>query len=211
MTPKQKVFEMQAKELISAFKKRQMEAYYCNTKEEALNKALELIKEGSVVSWGGSMTLNEIGLLEELKKGNYKLLDRSTAKTPEELNEIFYKAYTADYYLMSSNAITMDGKLINIDGRGNRISALIHGPKNVIIVAGMNKVMPDEDSALKRARNYASPINANRFNIQTPCTNTGRCHDCLSPDTVCCNILVTRMSKIPNRIKVILVGEELGF
>lgn len=211
MTSKQEFYKVAANKIISAFEKRSIEGYYCENKEEAVNKAIELMQEGSVISWGGSMTLEEIGLLEELKKGHYTLLDRSTAKNYDETTEIYHKAFAADYYLMSSNAITMDGKLVNIDGTGNRVASLIYGPKNVIVIAGMNKIVSDEDSALKRARNYAAPINTVRLNKKTPCANAGSCKDCLSPDTICCNIVVTRMSKFPKRIKVILVGEELGY
>lgn len=211
MTPKKDYYKLNAKKIITAFEKRGMEGYYCETKEEAIKKALELMKKGSKISWGGSMTLEEIGLLELLRKEDYSLLDRSTAKNNDETTEIYHKAFSADYYLMSSNAITMDGKLVNIDGTGNRVAALIYGPNNVIVIAGMNKVTPDEDSALKRARNQAAPMNTIRLNKKTPCVSVGSCKDCLSPDSICCNIVVTRMSKFPNRIKVILVGEELGY
>ncbi|HHW66960.1 MAG: hypothetical protein PWP07_2732 [Epulopiscium sp.] len=211
MAPKNDYYRINARKILAAFEKRSIEGYYCETKEEAVKKALELMEKGSTVSWGGSMTLEEIGLLDVLRKENYSLLDRSTAKNNEELTEIFHKAFSADYYLMSSNAITMDGELINIDGTGNRAAALIYGPKNVIIIAGMNKVTPDEESAILRARNVAAPINALRLSKKTSCTSVGSCKDCLTPDCICCNIVVTRMSKVPNRIKVILVGEDLGY
>jgi len=211
MGPKEKYYQINAQQVIENFKKRNIEGYYCSTAEEAVEKAVELIKENSTVSWGGSTTLQEIGLLEKLKEFNLELLDRSTANNPEEKSEIYYKALNCDYYFMSSNAITQDGKLINIDGNGNRIAALIYGPKNVIIIAGMNKVTKDEESAMKRVRNYASPTNAIRLEQETPCTKTGKCHQCLVDDCICCQILVTRKSNKDNRIKVILVGEELGF
>lgn len=211
MAPKKDFYKINVQKLLSAFEKRYIEGYYCETKEEALKKALELIEKDSTVSWGGSMTLDEIGLLDALRKGDYSLLDRGTAKNNDELNEIFHKAFSADYYFMSSNAITLDGKLVNIDGTGNRVAALIYGPKNVIIIAGMNKVVPDEESAIKRARNIAAPINAIRLSKQTSCTSVGSCKDCLLPDSICSHIVVTRISKVPNRIKVILVGEDLGY
>ena len=117
----------------------------------------------------------------------------------------------ADYFLMSTNAITMDGELVNIDGRSNRVSCLCWGPQNVIIIAGMNKVALDVESALKRVRNFAAPPNAVRLNKNTPCAQTGKCADCYSPDCICSQIVITRRSSTPNRIKVILVGEELGY
>ncbi|QTL97590.1 lactate utilization protein [Iocasia frigidifontis] len=208
---KKEYYRIKGNELIKNFKKRNIEGYYCSTGEEAVKKALELIKEGSTVSWGGSMTLEQIGLLEKLKESNLKLLDRSTAENADERAEIYYKTFNCDYFLMSSNAITQDGKLVNIDGNGNRIAALIYGPKNVIVIAGMNKVTKDEESAMKRIRNCASPINAIRLEQNTPCTQTGHCHECLTEDCICCQMLVTRKSRHDGRIKVILVGEELGF
>ncbi|MFP4661751.1 MAG: lactate utilization protein [Halanaerobiales bacterium] len=212
MKAKKEYFQVAAEEVIKKFKERNIEGFYCSTSEEAVEKAIELIKEGSSVSWGGSMTLQEIGLLDKLKESkNLKIMDRSTAENAEEKAEIYYKALNCDYYLMSSNAITQDGKLVNIDGNGNRIAALIYGPKNVIIVAGMNKLTKDEESAMKRIRNYASPTNAIRLEQDTPCTKTGKCHECLVDDCICCQTLVTRKSRHDDRIKVILVGEELGF
>lgn len=211
MTPKQISYEHTANTLIKAFNKRRMEAYYCATSKEAREKVLELIEDNSSISWGGSMTLSDIELFDELEKGNYTLYDRSIPKTPEELKELYHKALNVDYYLMSSNAITLDGKLVNIDGRGNRIAALIYGPKNVIVVAGMNKVVRDETAALQRIGDQASPPNAIRLNRNTPCAKTGQCHDCLSEDSMCAQILTTRFSNPTNRIKIILVGEELGY
>ncbi len=204
-------YSFKGNKLAQAFKKRNMESYYCETKEDALKKAIALIAENSVVSWGGSETIKEIGLIDYLKSGNYKCLDRADAKTQEEIDEIYIKALSSDYYLMSANAITQDGTLVNIDGYGNRISALIYGPKNVIVIAGMNKVEPNEAAAIARARNYAAPVNSIRLKKNTPCSSTGICYNCMEDDCICCNILVTRMSRTENRIKVILVGESLGF
>lgn len=211
MEAKKKYYQVNAQQLIKNFQKRSIEGYYCPTAEEAVEKAVQLIEEGSKISWGGSKTLADIGLLEKLKESKLDLLDRSTANNSDEKAAIYYKALDCDYYLMSSNAITQDGKLINIDGNGNRIAALIYGPKNVIIIAGMNKVTKDEESAIKRIRNYAAPTNAIRLEQETPCTKTGSCHECLVEDCICCQILITRKSNKNNRIKVILVGEELGF
>lgn len=211
MTPLEKYYSIKGNKVVIAMEKRNMEAYYCNTKENALKKAMEIIATGSIVSWGGSQTISQIGLIDELKRGNYNLLDRDLAKTPEQANDIYRKAFYADYYLTSSNAITIDGKLINMDGNGNRVAAIMYGPKNVIVILGMNKIESDESQAIKRVRSIAAPINAIRLNKNTPCVSTGNCHDCKEDDCICCNLVITRMSKIKNRIKVIIVGEELGY
>lgn len=196
------------KRVVENLKSRFMDAYFCETAEEAKEKALELIKEGSTVSWGGTYTANQIGLLEEIKNGNYNVLDRETAK---EGQDVAREAFFADYYIMSANAISDDGQLINIDGNGNRCAALIFGPKNVIVIAGMNKVVQGYENALNRARTVAAPINVQRFQKQTGCVNTGKCMDCKTQDCICCNIVTTRISRPAGKIKVILVNENLGF
>ena len=211
MDAKKEYFRKGAQEVIENFKRRNIDGYYCSSSQEAVEKAMEFIEEGSVVSWGGSMTLGQIGLFERLKEVDLELLDRSTTENSEEKAEIYRKAFSCDYYLMSSNAITQSGKLVNIDGNANRVAPLCYGPENVIIIAGMNKVTKDEESAKKRIRNYASPMNAMRLEQETPCAETGHCHDCLVEDCICCQVLVTRKSRHDNRIRVILVGEELGF
>jgi len=202
--------EKRADQIITALEKRNMKGYYCSTKEEATQLALSMIHNNATVSWGGSKSLDDIGIIEELRNGDYDLLD-SSAVGYDQVFEIYHKALSSDHYLMGTNAITMDGQLVNIDGFGNRISSLIFGPKNVIVIAGMNKVERDLDSAMKRARNQAAPINSMRLNMNTPCTKTGRCHDCLAPDTICGHILTTRVSKVPGRINVILVGDNIGY
>ncbi len=206
-----KTYELQAQQLINAFKGRNMEAFYCDNKEDAKNKTLELIAENSTVSFGGSVTLAQTGILDALRNGNYNLLDRDNAETPEKGKQIMYDSFKADYYLLSANAMTIDGKLINIDGRGNRLAAFIFGPKNIIVVASMNKVFLDEKSALERVRNFASPVNVQRLGKKTPCSVTGICADCNSPECICSHIVITRHSQIKNRIKIVLVGENLGF
>lgn len=209
MSFKKKTNELLAQCVIKNMNARFMEAYFCETKEEALNKALELIEEGTTVSWGGTMTMKEIGLDLALKNGNYNVLDRENAK---EGQDIAREAFFADYYIMSANAICDDGQLINIDGNGNRCAALIFGPKNVIVIAGMNKVVQGYENALNRARTVAAPINVQRFPDKiTGCSKTGKCTDCKSPDTICCNIVTTRISRPQGKIKVILVNEDLGF
>ena len=211
MSPKEIANQNLANTIIKNMAKKNMEGYYCATSAEAVEKALSLMPEGASVTWGGSMTLTECGLMDALKTANYELIDRDTAKTPEDSRLMYAKQVMSDYYLMSSNAITIDGELLNIDGRANRVSCLCWGPQNVIIIAGMNKVCSDVESAVQRVRNFAAPPNCVRLNRNTPCTQTGKCGDCYSPDCICSQVLITRRSSTPNRIKVILVGEELGY
>lgn len=212
MTPKKIYYENLADTLIDKFNKRGIEGYYCDNAEEALLTAKRFLTPGCAVSWGGSQTLIEIGLLEALStSSDYILYDRDKAKTPEERLQIYSKTVTADYYFMSSNAITLDGQLVNIDGGGNRVACLITGPKNVIVIAGMNKIATDVDAAIDRVRNMATPPNTVRLGRRTPCAETGKCSNCLVEDCICNQIVITRRSGIPGRIKVILVGEELGF
>ena len=211
MEAKGEYYRKAAAEVIKSFKKRNIEGFYCSTSAGAVKRVMELIEEGSFVSWGGSMTLGQIGLFEQLNRADLELLDRSKADNAEEKAEIYRRVFGCDYYLMSANAITRDGKLINIDGNSNRVAALCFGPQKVIVVAGMNKITEDEASARKRVRNYAAPMNAMRLDQETPCSQSGHCHQCLVEDCICCQILVTRKSRHDDRIKVVLVGEELGF
>lgn len=195
-----------------ALKKRKFEAYYCATKEEALEKAMSLIPKEHVVGWGGSVSINEIGLVDELKKCGYTLLDRDAepdfAKKAQIMRRIIAEA---DTFITSSNAITEDGQLLNVDGTGNRVAAITYGPSNVVVIAGINKVVRDIEDARDRIRTIAAPINIQRFPLNTPCKATGKCAECLSDDCICAHWVQTRICKPANRIKVILVGEELGF
>lgn len=211
MTPKKQNYENLADSLIKKFNSRGIEGYYCDNAQDSLLMAKRFLTPGCSIAWGGSETLNEIGLLDELEESDYILYDRTSAKTEEEKSLIYSKSVTADYFFMSSNAITLDGQLVNIDGSGNRVACLITGPKNVIIVAGMNKIVLDVNTGIERIRNMATPPNAIRLNSQTPCAELGKCTNCLTEDCLCCEIVITRKSRIPGRIKVILVGEELGF
>ncbi len=186
-------------------------AYYCANGEEALQKALELIPAGSVVSWGGCHSAEEIGLLKAVRQGQYQILDRDTAKTPEERVAIMKQALTCDVFLTGTNAITEDGELVNVDGNGNRVAAMTYGPDSVIVIAGMNKLTKTAMDAANRARTVAAPINAQRFDLQTSCKVDGMCHDCNVPDSICTYVVRTRRCKPAGRIKVILVGEELGY
>lgn len=200
--------ELLATKVIKGLKSRNMDGYYAASKEEALRIALELIPQGASVTMGGSMSVHAIGLSDALKDGDYAFIDRDAY---EDKREAMLKGYDADVFLSSVNAMTEDGVLINIDGNANRVSAIAQGPKKVLFVVGMNKVCDDVDGAMKRARNVAAPINAQRFGLKTPCAKTGSCMDCKSPDTICCQFLMTRYSKHEGRIHVILVNDALGF
>ena len=204
--------ELQAKSIISALEKRNMTAVYCESAEDCRKKVSELIPEGSVISWGGSMSIHECGIPQLLKdRGDCEVLDRREYVTPEQQKEFAVRTFQCDYYLMSSNAITLDGELVNVDGYGNRVSSLIYGPSHVILVVGMNKVVPDVKQGFDRVRNVASPPNTIRLNKNTPCSKTGKCGDCMSPDCICNQIVVTRRSRDKERIIVMLVNETLGF
>lgn len=195
-----------AEHVIKGLQSRNMSGYYAKNKEEALKTALELIPKGSSISMGGCMSAQEIGLVSTLKEGDYHFIDRSKMEPREAL----LAAYDADVFLASANAMTDDGILVNIDGNANRVSCIAQGPKKVLFIVSMNKICSDLDSAMKRARNIAAPANAQRFDIKTPCKLTGRCSDCKSPDTICCQFLITRYSRHTDRIHVILVNENLG-
>ena len=211
LLPKEKYYENVANTIIKNMEKRQIEGYYCPDKESALKKALELIPKGSSIGWGGSVTLSETGLMDAIQNGDYKVINRELAKTAEEQRKVYGEICCSDFFLMGTNAITLEGELINIDGRGNRVAFLCYGPQNVLILVGMNKVVTDIDSGFKRVRNIASPPNTVRLNKKTPCAITGKCENCYSPDCICSQFVVTRRSGTPNRIKVILIGEELGY
>lgn len=203
--------ELLAATVIRGLESRNMKGYYAATKAQALQMALELIPQGSSVGWGGSMSIQEIGLKQAVTEGNYCVYNRDVAQTPEEKRRIELAIYDADYFLTSSNAVTEDGILVNIDGNSNRVSAIAYGPKHVLMIVGMNKICKDVDAAVYRARNEAATCNTQRFPIQTPCKVTGSCADCKSPDTICCQFLTTRFSRHAGRIQVILVGENIGF
>ncbi|MBQ9539489.1 MAG: lactate utilization protein [Treponema sp.] len=200
--------ELLATKVIKGLESRNMSGHYAASKEEALRKALELIPGGSTVTMGGGMSIHEIGLTDSLKKGNYKFIDRDAY---EDKRAAMLAAYDADVFLSSANAMSEDGVIINIDGNANRVSAIAQGPKKVLFIVSMNKICADVDSAMKRARNVAAPINAQRFGLSTPCSKTGSCMNCKSPDTICCQILITRFSHHKDRIHVILVNDSLGF
>ena len=211
MTPKQLAFQTAVNGIIPKLASRNMEGYFFENSASCVSTITDLVENGSIISWGGSESIKECGLMDAIKSGNYILIDRLSAKTPEEGRELYAKTVLSDYYLMSSNAITYDGELINIDGNGNRVACLIHGPKYVLMVVGMNKLVSDVESGYKRVRNLASPANAKRLGRNTPCFHTGKCGNCLSDECMCSHLVVTRRCNIPGRIKIFFVAEELGY
>lgn len=200
--------ELLASTVIKGLESRNMTGYYAKDREEALKTALSLIEKGSSVTMGGAMSAHEIGLVKAIKNGDYDFIDRDAFS---DKREALLKGYGADVFLASANAMTQDGIIVNIDGNSNRVSYIAQGPKKVIFIVGMNKICDNLDGAMKRARNVAAPINAQRFGLDTPCSKTGTCMDCKSPDTICCQFLITRFSRHKDRIHVILVNDTLGF
>lgn len=205
--------EVLAKRVLEGLEKRNMKGYFCQTVEEANELILSLIPEGNSVSWGGSMTIRDMGLTKLIKEsGKYNVMDRDEAGSTEEMREIQRQALLCDTYITGTNAMTDDGALVNIDGLGNRLAAICYGPKQVIVVTGINKVMHSEEAAVERARNVAAPINIHRFSANvTPCKKTGKCGNCIGEGCICRQVLITRMSMIPDRIKVVLINDSLGF
>lgn len=211
MTPKNKANAALAATIIKNLEKRNMEGFFCTSKEDCVQKVLSMIPNKSEISWGGSMSVNESGMMTALQNGDYILHDRAVAATPKETKEMYVKAVMSDFYFMSTNAITIDGELINIDGNGNRVACLIHGPSHIMMIVGMNKVVSDVSAGVARVRNLASPANAIRLNKNLACAATGRCADCLSPECFCNQLVITRRSGQPERIKVFLVDDILGY
>lgn len=211
LTQRKMQYDKAGAKVAEALNKRCFEAYYCSDRAEALEKILELIPQDHVVSWGGAATVDELGVKEALRQRGQAVIDRDTAKDAQERQQMLKQALTCDTFLMGSNAISADGQLVNIDGTGNRVAALCFGPTQVVVVAGMNKVAGDLDGAMRRAREVAAPMNAQRFPLKTPCVANGLCGDCKGPDSICAQIVTTRLCKPAGRIKVVLVGEDLGF
>lgn len=200
---------------VLSLKKRFFDAYYTTTKEEALEKAISLIPKTDIIAWGGSMSVIEIGLLDYILKNEYTVINRDSAINQKQRTELLRKSMFCDTYLMGVNSISEDGELVNIDCFGNRVAALMFGPKSVIVIASIKKVMPTIDDAIKRARTVAAPINMQRVagsgQRQTPCFATGFCNDCTSKDSICSHIVVTRLCNPAKRIKVILTADDIGF
>lgn len=211
MTPQEQRNELLAKTIIKNLQRRHIEGFYCPSGEEAVKKVSELIADGSTVTWGGTMTVRDLGIPEQLKgRGTLEVIDRDLAETLEERQAMYLRAFSADVYLSSANAISEDGVIVNIDGAGNRVAAITWGPKKVIFVIGLNKVTQTVEAALSRARGTASPINSARFDIKTPCKADGVCHNCNSPECICNYVHFLRNSP-KGRHTVILVGENLGY
>lgn len=210
-TVKQQYFNKRGELLVKNLQKRHFEAVYCKTKAEALEKALAWIPKGSKVGWGGATTAQQIGLMDALNAGNYRTLDRDKCKSVQETEQLARECFSADVFLTGANALSLDGQMVNIDGNGNRVAAIVYGPRSVLVVVGMNKVMDTLEAAVTRARTVAAPINQQRFQLNNPCTVTGACADCKSESCICNQILITRHCRPAGRIKFILVGEELGF
>ena len=209
-TPIDMYYAKRGEILVKNLKSRHFDAYYCDTKEEALAKALELIPEGSTVGWGGAMSAQQIGLMSALNSGNYNTIDRDRCTTAEAKAKAAKDCMFADVFLTGANALSMDGQMVNIDGMGNRVAAIIYGPGSVLVIAGMNKVMDTLEAAINRARTVAAPMNKQRFDSVTPCGVTGTCADCKAEACICNHIVVTRHCRPAGRIKFILVGEALG-
>lgn len=205
-----KYYERRVEVLVRNLKNRHFDAYYCPTKADALKKALELIPRGATVGWGGVLSAHQIGLIEALHQGDYRPIDRERCQTPEEKLQAAKESMFADVFLTSANGLSLDGQMVNIDGTGNRVAAIVYGPKEVLVIAGMNKVTDTLEQAMDRARTVAAPMNQQRFQLNNPCTVTGACADCKSETCICNQILITRHCRPVGRIKFILVGEDLG-
>lgn len=208
---RQAAFEKTAQTIIKNLGKRNMEGYYCATSADAVELVKQLVPAGAYVTWGGSETLAETGVKDLLLSGAYRVIDRAAATTPEEKRAVWQQRTCADYHFMSANALTVGGEIVNIDGNADRLSLLLHGPEHVIMLVGANKIVADVDEGVKRIRTYACPPNAARLHTNTPCELTGVCAECHAPQCMCCQIVVTRHSRHDGRIKVILIGEDLGF
>ena len=212
MTPLEIRNNLLGEKLVKNLKRRNIEAHYCATSQEAVSKVMDLIADGSSVTWGGSMTVRDMGIPQALKeRGTLEVLDRDTVTEPEQKQQMYLRAFSADVFLSSANAISEDGVIVNIDGNGNRVAAISWGPKKVIFIIGLNKVASTVEAAIARARSTASPINAQRFDIATPCRLDGMCHNCNSPESICSYIHLLRNSRTQGRHIVVLVGEDLGY
>lgn len=204
-------YEKRGAVLVKNLRARHFDAYYCPTKEDALAKALALIPAGSTVGWGGALSAEQIGLLEAVRSGGFRALDRDRAASPDERTAIQRACFEADFFITGANALSLDGQMVNIDGNGNRVGMIVYGPKHILVIAGMNKVADNLETAVGRARTIAAPQNAQRFGLPNPCSVTGACGDCKNETCICNQMLITRNSKPAGRIKMIIVGEELGF
>ncbi len=211
MTNKQIAFQTQANTMMQNLAKRNISSFFFEDSASLLTYLAEHLPKGCTVTWGGSETLKESGVMALLTNGDYEAIDRMSAQTKEEQRQLYARQILSDYYFMSTNAITLDGELINIDGNANRVGCLVHGPEHVFLIVGMNKVVADVESGIKRVQNLSSPANGVRLKKNTPCAVTGRCGNCLSAECMCNQIVITRRSGHPGRIQVFFVAEDLGY
>lgn len=207
---KKLMYQKRGQTLVKNLINRHFEAYYCDNCDDALKKALELMPEGASVGWGGAMSAEQIGLIDAIRAGTYEVYDRANCTDDDEREQLYRRMLSAEFFLTGANAMSLDGQMVNIDGTGNRVAAIVYGPKNVLVIAGMNKVMDTLDDAVTRARTVAAPLNQQRFQLPNPCTATGTCANCKSLTCICNQILITRHCRPAGRIKFILVGEDLG-
>lgn len=204
--------ELEISKVIEALKNKNYDAFYTDTKDDALKLVMGLIPKKATVGLGGSMTVSETGILKALQEGEYTLYNQyKPGLTPDESAEIRAKGLTTEYYVTGTNALTLDGQLINLDGVGNRVAAITYGPKKVIIVAGINKIVASVEEGINRVKNYAAVLNSKRLNLDTPCVKTGKCEDCDVSARICNYLLITQRQRVKGRITVVIVGEELGF
>ena len=214
MDAKTKIYREKAEKVIENFKKRNMNGIYCENRKQAVEEILKMIPDNALVGLGGSETIIETGLVDALRKRNIRLLDRyKEGVSKEEVDAMRREGLLSDVYIASSNAITVDGKLVNMDGTGNRVAAMIFGPKKVVLMAGMNKVVRTVEEAISRIKNHAAPLNAVRVNKETPCYHLGYCNDphCFPPNRICSQLVILESSMVPGRVTVVLVGEDLGY
>ena len=207
----QSVMEKRIRRAMAAVQRNQMQAFYCERADQVPAFVKEMLPAGCSVSHGGSATLSECGVTDLLAQGDYRYLDRSKANGPEEIGKLYREVFSADWYLTSSNAVTEDGKLYNVDGNSNRVAAITFGPENVLLVVGCNKIVKDLAAAKERVEAIAAPANTVRLNCATPCAVSGKCEHCHSPARICCTTTIHSFQRVPGRIKVLLVGEPLGF
>ena len=209
--PRTLAFAQTAQTIIKQLERRNMEGYFCETSADAVELVRKLVPAGASIAWGGTETFKETGVKSILEAGDYRMIDRAKATTLEEAREILLQHFASDCFFMSANAITRKGELVNIDGNSNRLACLLHGPREVYVLVGMNKVVEDVDAGIKRIHTMACPPNAARLHTGTPCERTGVCGNCHEAGCMCCNVVVTRHSRQAGRIKVILIAEDLGF
>ena len=209
--PIKKYYDKRGALLVNNLKSRHFDAYYCTDSASALEKALELIPKGASVCWGGAMSAQQIGLLDVLKGEDYRAIDRDKAEDAAQRTAMMKQGLLADVFITGANGLSIDGQMVNIDGNGNRVAAIVYGHKQVLVIAGMNKVMDTVEAAFTRAKTVAAPVNNQRFDNENPCKFTGKCADCQSVTSICNQFLTTRHCRPAGRIKFILVGEDLGF